>query len=306
MDVKDSPAVSTGDSDRSAMFVQDLKGRYRLDRLFEFATWGAMAIAILVLAWLLISILIDGLPNLDWQFVTSFPSRKHEQAGILPALQGTIMLMIVVAVVSFPLGVGAAVYLEEFSSDNWFTRTVEINIGNLAGVPSIIYGLLGLTIFVRLLSPVTQGATIISGGLTLTLVILPIVIVSTREALRAVPDSTRLAGFALGANRWQVVWSHVLPAAMPGVMTGMILALSRSIGDTAPLLVAGAAAFIPFSPDGFFSRYTALPIQIYNWAGRPQREFHALGASGIIVLMIALLAMNATAIILRNKFQQRS
>lgn len=291
---------------QSSLFSQNIKARYRLDSMFEAAVWGATAIAIAVLAWLIISILLDGVGNLDWQFLTSFPSRKHEQAGLLPALQGTVLLMMVVAFVSFPLGVGAAIYLEEFSTDNWFTRIVEINIGNLAGVPSIIYGLLGLTVFVRLLKPVTQGATIISGGLTLTLLILPVVIVATREALRAVPDSTRLAGFALGANRWQVVWSHVLPAAMPGILTGMILSLSRAIGETAPLIVAGAAAFVTRSPEGLLSKYTALPIQIYNWAGRPQKEFHALGASGIIVLMVVLLLMNATAVFLRNKFQQRS
>jgi len=305
VDVKDSHSASS-DSGQSPVFVQNLEGRYRLDTIFEFATWGATFIAIAVLAWLILSILIDGLGSLDWQFVTSFPSRKFEKAGILPALQGTILLMMVVASCSFPLGVGAAVYLEEFGTDSWFSRIVEVNIGNLAGVPSIIYGLLGLTVFVRLLEPVTQGATILSGGLTLTLVILPVVIVATREALRAVPDSVRLAGFALGANRWQVVWSHVLPAAIPGILTGMILALSRAIGDTAPLLVAGAAAFIPFSPDGLLSRYTALPIQIYNWASRPQQEFHGLAASGIIVLMAALLIMNATAILLRNKFQNRA
>ncbi|NEQ98056.1 MAG: phosphate ABC transporter permease PstA [Cyanothece sp. SIO2G6] len=296
----------TGGLEQSPEFVQDLEGRYRLDAIFEFATWAATAIAIGVLAWLLISVLIDGLGTLDWQFITSFPSRKAERAGILPALQGTILLMVVVATFSFPLGVGAAIYLEEFATDNWFTRVVEILIGNLAGVPSIIYGLLGLTVFLRLFSDITQGPTILSGGLTLTLLILPVVIVATRESLRAVPDSTRLAGFALGANRWQVVWSHVLPAAMPGVMTGMILALSRAIGDTATLLVTGAAAFIPFSPDGFLSRYTALPIQIYNWASRPQAEFHNLAASGIIVLMAVLLIMNTTAVVLRNKFQQRS
>lgn len=305
MVVDNSPGSSSG-IDRSSLFVQNLDKRYRLDKIFSVALWGAIAVLIAVLAWLLISILIDGIGSLDWQFITSFPSRKAEKAGILPALQGTILLMILVAALTFPIGVGSAVYLEEFATDNWFTRIVEINIGNLAGVPSIIYGLLGLTAFVRLFSNITQGATILSGGLTLTLLILPVVIVATREALRAVPDSTRLAGFALGANRWQVVWSHVLPAAMPGILTGMILALSRAIGETAPILVAGAASFIAFSPDGFLSRYTAMPIQIYNWASRPQQEFHDLAASGIIVLMVLLLLMNASAVFLRNRFQRRS
>lgn len=306
MVVHNSPASSSSDTDRSSLFVQNLEGRYRLDKLFSFALWGAIAVLMAILAWLLVSIFLDGIGSLDWQFLTSFQSRKAERAGLLAAWQGTILLMMVVAALTFPIGVGAAIYLEEFATDNWFTRLVEINIGNLAGVPSIIYGLLGLTVFVRLFKDFTNGASILSGGLTLTLLILPVVIVATREALRAVPDSTRMAGFALGANRWQVVWSHVLPAAMPGVLTGMILALSRAIGETAPILVVGAAAFIASSPKGFLSNYTAIPVQIYNWASRPQAEFHDLAASGIIVLMVLLLLMNATAVFLRNRFQQRS
>lgn len=306
MVVKSSSTTSSGGVDHSSLFVQNLKGRYGRDKLFTFALWSAIAILMAVLAWLLISIFLDGIGTLDLQFLTNFQSRKAEKAGLLAAWQGTIWLMALVAALTFPIGVGAAVYLEEFSSDNWFTRIVEINIGNLAGVPSIIYGLLGLTVFVRLLGGITNGSSILSGGLTLTLLILPVVIVATREALRAVPDSTRLAGFALGANRWQVVWSHVLPAAMPGVLTGMILALSRAIGETAPILVVGAAAFIASSPTSILSKYTAIPVQIYNWASRPQEEFHDLAASGIIALMVLLLLMNATAVILRNRFQQRS
>lgn len=306
MVVKDSPNVPSGSVDTSSLFVQNLKGRYGRDKLFSYALWGAIGILMAILAWLLVSIFLDGISTLDWQFLTSFQSRKAERAGLLAAWQGTIWLMTLVAGLTFPIGVGTAIYLEEFSTDNWFTRIVEINIGNLAGVPSIIYGLLGLTVFVRLMGNVTNGSSILSGGLTLTLLILPVVIVATREALRAVPDSTRMAGFALGANRWQVVWSHVLPAAMPGVLTGMILALSRAIGETAPILVVGAAAFIASSPTGFLSKYTAIPVQIYNWASRPQEEFHDLAASGIIVLMVLLLVMNATAVILRNRFQKRS
>ncbi|MEM9219472.1 MAG: phosphate ABC transporter permease PstA [Cyanobacteria bacterium P01_F01_bin.150] len=287
------------------LFVQNLEKRYGRDKFFSIALSGAVVILMAILAWLLISIFLDGIGSLDWQFLTSFQSRKAEKAGLLAAWQGTVWLMVLVAILTFTIGVGAAIYLEEFATDNWFTRIVEINIGNLAGVPSIIYGLLGLTVFVRLLGNITNGSSILSGGLTLTLLILPVVIVATREALRAVPDSTRLAGFALGANRWQVVWSHVLPAAMPGVLTGMILALSRAIGETAPILVVGAAAFIASSPTGFLSKYTAIPVQIYNWASRPQDEFHDLAASGIIVLMVLLLLMNATAVILRNRFQKR-
>jgi phosphate transport system permease protein len=211
---------------------------------------------------------------------------------------------VLVAIISFPIGVGAGMFLEEFSTDNWFTRLIEINISNLAGVPSIIYGLLGLAAFVRIMSPITGGRSVLSGALTLVLLILPIIIVTTREALRTVPDSLRMAGFALGATRWQVIWSHVLPMAFPGILTGVILALSRAIGETAPLIVIGAATFIPFVPKGLQSSFTAMPIQIYNWVSRPQDEFHYIAASGIIVLMIVLLCMNALAVYLRNRFQK--
>lgn len=285
-------------------FQQNLKGRYTLDAIFASATWLATAIAIAVLVWLLLDVLHDGLPTLSWDFITSFPSRKPEKAGVIAALTGTIWVMVVVASVSFPLGVGAGIYLEEFATDNWWTRLVEINISNLAGVPSIIYGLLGLAAFVRLMEPITGGRSVLAGALTLVLLILPIIIVSTREALRAVPDSTRFAGFALGANRWQVVWSHVLPSAFPGILTGMILALSRAIGETAPLIAIGALTFVPFVPDGLQSPFTVLPIQIYNWVSRPQQGFHDIAASGIILLMIVLLMMNAIAIYLRNRFQK--
>ena len=275
-----------------------------LDRIFKFAAWGATAIAVAILAWLLLTIVVDGVGMLDLDFINSFPSRKPERAGIKAALMGTIWIMVVVAAVSFPVGVGAGIYLEEFSEDNWFSRFVEINISNLAGVPSIIYGLLGLAVFVRILEPITGGRTILSGALTLSLLILPVIIVATREALRAVPNSMRLAGFALGANRWQVVWNHVLPQAMPGILTGVILALSRAIGETAPLIAIGAVVFIRSTPTGLQSTFTAMPIQIYNWISRPQEEFHYIAASGIIVLMAALLAMNAIAIYLRNRFQK--
>ncbi len=286
------------------MFKPNVSGRYKLDRIFAALAWGATAIAIAVLVWLILTILIDGLGSLDWQFITSFPSRKAERAGILPALVGTLWIMGVVAFVSFPLGVGAGLFLEEFAEDNWFTQLVEINISNLAGVPSIIYGLLGLAAFVRLFESVTNGRTILSGGLTLVLLILPVIIVATREAFRAVPDSLRWAGYALGATKWEVIWNHVLPSALPGIMTGMILALSRAIGETAPLIAIGAAAFIPFLPEGLQSQFTVLPIQIYNWVGRPQAEFHDIAASGIIVLMAVLLTMNGVAVYIRNRFQK--
>ncbi|MCG8367772.1 MAG: phosphate ABC transporter permease PstA [Pseudanabaenales cyanobacterium] len=304
MDVQGSQVATDPQLGQSKTFKQNLSGRYTVDRVFAIAAWGATAIAVAILVWLLLTILVDGLGTLDWQFLTSFTSRKPERAGVIAALAGTLWIMVVVAAVSFPVGVGAGVYLEEFSSDNWFTRLIEINISNLAGVPSIIYGLLGLAAFVRLMQPITGGRSILSGGLTLSLLILPIIIVSTREALRSVPDSIRLAGFALGANRWQVVWTHVLPMAIPGILTGLILALSRAIGETAPLIAIGAAAFVRSVPEGLQSPFTVLPIQIYNWVGRPQQGFHDIAASGIIVLMIVLLAMNATAIYLRNRFQK--
>jgi len=286
------------------LFKPNLSGRYNLDRVFAFLAWGATVVAVAILAWLLLTILVDGLGTLNWNFIDSFASRKAERAGIKAALAGTLWVMGVVAAFSFPLGVGAGIFLEEFSEDNWFTRLVEINISNLAGVPSIIYGLLGLAAFVRILGPITGGRSVLTGGLTLVLLILPVIIVSTREALRTVPDGIRAAGFALGATRWQVIWSHILPAAMPGILTGMILSLSRAIGETAPLLAIGAASFIAFTPEGLQSSFTALPIQIYDWVGRPQKEFHDLAASGIIVLMSVLLLMNAGAIYLRNRFQQ--
>jgi phosphate transport system permease protein len=286
-------------------FKVNLSGRYRIDRVFEIATWAAIWIALLVLVVLLVDVLIDGLPRLNGSFLSSFPSRKPELAGVLPALAGTLWVMVIVALVSFPLGVGAGIFLEEFSRDNWLTRIVEININNLAGVPSIIYGLLGLQVFVRWCEPLTGGRSVLSGALTLVLLVLPIIIVATREALRSIPDSLRLAGFALGATRWQVVREQILPLALPGILTGTILALSRAIGETAPLITIGALTFIPYVPDNLQSPFTALPIQIYNWVSRPQQAFHANAAAAIIVLMVVLLIMNATAVFLRNKFQKR-
>ncbi len=302
--ISSRPTLESSHASSSSVFNPNMSGRYAKDRAFAIAAWTATGIAVAILAWLLLTILIDGLGTLNWNFINSYPSRKAERAGIIAALSGTLWLMGTVTAFSFPVGVGAGIFLEEFSEDNWFTRLVEINIGNLAGVPSIIYGLLGLAVFVRVFEPITGGRSVLSGALTLSLLILPVIIVATREALRAVPNSMRLAGFALGANRWQVVWSHVLPAAMPGILTGVILALSRAIGETAPLIAVGAAVFISFTPDGLGSQFTALPIQIYNWISRPQEEFHHIAASGIIVLMAVLLFMNAIAVYLRNRFQQ--
>ena len=289
---------------KSSNFTADLGKRYTLDRIFKYAAWGATAISVMILAWLLATILIDGIGTLSLDFITSFPSRKAERAGIWAAFIGTIWVMCLVALFSVPLGMGAGIYLEEFAEENWYTRIVEINIGNLAGVPSIIYGLLGLAVFARIMEPITGGRSVLSGAQTLSLLIIPVIIVATREALRAIPNSLRLAGYALGATRWQVIWSHVLPAALPGILTGVILALSRAIGETAPLIAVGAAVFISFLPEGLQSQFTAMPFQIYNWVGRPQEEFHYIAASGIIVLMAMLLVMNGVAVYLRNRFQK--
>lgn len=295
---------SSAQVSRRQYFDGNLSRRYRLDRLFATAARIATLIAILVLAWLLVDILTSGLPTLSWRFINSLPASEAEDAGILAALVGTLWIMVLVTIVAFPVGVGSGIFLEEFATDNWLTRLIEINISNLAGVPAIVYGMLGLGAFVQLLGPLTGGRSLISGALTLALLILPIIIVATREALRAVPDSVRHAGYALGASRWQVVWSHTLRTAFPGILTGVILALSRAIGETAPLIVVGAVTYISFLPVDPRSDFTVLPIQIYSWVSLPQEAFHNIAASGIIVLLAVLLLMNSLAIFLRNRFQR--
>ncbi len=300
---QDTQPLSNSDLSADTRFKLNLSTRYKLDKAFAIATWLATMVGLVVLAILLIDILIDGLPRLSWQFISSFSSRRAANAGVLAPLAGSICLLILVALISFPLGVGAGIYLEEYATDNLLTRSIEINIANLAAVPSIIYGLLGLAVFVRLMAPITGGRSILAGALTLSLLILPIIIVATREALRAIPGTLRQAGYALGATRWQVIREHIFPLALPGILTGTILALSRAIGETAPLIVVGALAYISFTPNGLQSPFTALPIQIFDWVSRPQTAFHNNAAAGIIVLMVLLLLMNATAIYLRNKFQ---
>ena len=285
-----------------------LSRRKLIDQVVKYLSLGAVIFSLAVLAILIIDVLIDGIPVINWNFLTSYPSRRPAEAGLVSALVGTIWVMVLVALFTFPIGVGAGIFLEEFVSDTWFAKVIEINISNLAGVPSIIYGLLGLQVFVRIMFPITQGRTILSGALTLSLLVLPIVIIATRESLRAIPNSLRQAGFALGATRWQVVRAHILPLAFPGILTGVILALSRAIGETAPLITIGALTFIPFLPElslrGLQSPFTVLPIQIFNWVSRPQPAFHDLAAGAIIVLMVILLIMNSLAIYLRNRFQK--
>lgn len=304
MTAQDSRSFDEGLAAEEKVYRPNLQGRYKIDAVFSVVALVCTLVGLVVLAWLLIDVLLDGVPVLNWNFLTAFPSRRPEQAGLVSALVGSIWLIGIVIVFTFPVGIGAGIFLEEFVKDSWVENVIEVNISNLAGVPSIIYGLLGLAAFVRWMEPITGGRSLLAGGLTLGLLVLPIIIVSTREALRAVPDSIRQAGFALGSTRWQVVRDHVLPPAFPGILTGTILALSRAIGETAPLITIGALTFIAFLPDGPRDAFTALPIQVYNWVSRPQREFHDLAAAGIIVLMVALLLMNSTAIILRNKLQK--
>ena len=270
-------------------------------RAFHALCLLAVLVALGTLSVLLIYIAMKGWSRVDWGFLTSFPSRDPEKAGIQAALFGSIYIVAIAGVVSFILGVGAAIYLEEYAARSRFARIVQVNIANLAGVPSIVYGLLGLEIFVRSMD---LGKSVLAGGLTLAILILPIVIVAAEEAIRAVPPSIREGSFALGATRWQTIWNLVLPQAMPGIMTGIILSVSRAIGETAPLIAMGALTFVPFVPDGLLSPFTALPIQIFNWTSRPQAEFQEAAAAGIIVLLIVLLVMNAGAVFLRIKFQK--
>jgi phosphate transport system permease protein len=267
--------------------------------LFLAATWSGL-VALSVLLW---TILARGVPWLSWHLITDMPSRKPELAGLNSALFGTIWVISLTALFAFPLGVGAAVFLEEYAPKNRLTRLLNLNISNLAGVPSIVYGLLGLGIFVQVLQ---IGRVILAGALTLALLSLPVIIIATQEAIRAVPISLRQAAYGVGATRWQVVRSHVLPAALPGILTGTILSISRAIGETAPVLVVGASAYIATRPSSFFDGYTVLPMQIYGWTQRSQDEFkNGLAPAGIIVLLAVLLVMNAAAIILRQKYSNR-
>jgi phosphate transport system permease protein len=311
MTVQDPNALSSGQPARGQNFALNVEKRYRLDKIFATAAMLATFSGLVVLALLLFDVLSDGLQFLRPEFLTSYPSRSPERAGILSPLVGTIWLLVLTALITFPVGVGAGIFLEEFSSpDSWYAKFIEININNLAAVPSIIYGLLGLQVFVRVMVGITGGRSVLAGALTLSLLVLPIVIVATREALRAIPSTLRQGGLALGATQWQVVREHVFPLALPGILTGTILALSRAIGETAPLITLGALTFIAFLPpvfpitEGLQSSFTALPIQIFNWVSRPQADFHNIAASGIIVLMVVLIAMNTTAIVLRNRFQK--
>jgi phosphate transport system permease protein len=288
--------LGTGD----ARFRPRREARQRIGTVFEWACLSAIFFGVATLLVLLVDVTIDGLTWLSLDFLTRYPSRFPERAGVLSAILGTLWMMGLTAVISFPLGVGAAIYLEEYAPQNWLNRLLQANIANLAGVPSVVYGILGLAIFVRFFA---LERSVLAGACTLALLILPIIIIASQEAIRAVPRSLRQASYGLGATRWQTVRGQVLPAALPGILTGTILSLSRAIGETAPLIMIGALTFIAFPPKSPMDAFTVLPIQIFNWASLPQDQFHDLAAAAIIVLLVMLLTMNAAAIFLRNKYR---
>ncbi len=273
-------------------------------RFFRYALLSTLIISCILLGVLVYDVARDGLPELSWAFLTSPPSALPARAGIEPAIMGTIWLMVICALFIVPVGVATAVYLEEYADNTrWWNRLIEVNVQNLAAVPSIVYGILGLAFIVR--GPLNLGRVVLAGALTLGLLVLPVVIIAGREAIRAVPPSIREGSLALGATQWQTIWRQVLPAAVPGIATGVILALSRAIGETAPLIVVGAATFVAFNPSGLDSAFTALPIQIFNWISQPQTEFKLKAAAAIMVLLLILLIMNSAAIYLRNRFEKK-
>jgi len=282
--------------------MNNLRKNRLKDQLFKY--WGIFCtiIGLVLLAVFIGDILIDGIRRIDWGFITNLPSRKPEKSGIYTALIGSIWILFFTTIIAFPMGVAAGIYLEEYSKKNRFSGLLEINISNLAGVPSIIYGLLGLEVFVRIMN---LGASVLAGSLTLSLLILPIVIVATREAIKAVPSSVKDASYALGASKWQTIWHQILPASGGGILTGVILALSRAVGETAPLIVVGALAYVPFAPESPMDQFSVLPIQIFNWISRPQHGFIENAAAAIIILLLITFIMNGIAVYFRNKWQKK-
>ncbi len=290
-------------SDTPVLFEPRLKRRRRIARWSQgvFATSALIGVAFL--AVLLFRVIVDGGSWVSWKFITNPPSDLDpNNCGAMSALFGTLWLIAMTAATSVPIGIAAAVYLEEYAPNNRLTRFIHVNISNLAGVPSIVYGILGLALFVRWLG---FGRSVLAGALTLSLLILPVIIIASREALRAVPKSFRLAAYALGASRWQTVWAHVLPPALPGIMTGIILALSRALGEAAPLIMLGALTYVRFAPHSPMDPFTAMPVQIYNWCDRPDPEFQSLAAAGILVLLGVLLPLNALAVAVRVLHERR-
>ena len=282
--------------------VKRMNGRLIANAIFKYIFLAATVLALMALVILLFRIVTQGAGTLSIDFLTNFASRFPDQAGIKAALIGSLWLMMVVAPTSIILGVGSAIYLEEYAKQNRVTSFIRMNISNLAGVPSVVFGLLGLTIFVRAMA---LGNSILAAGFTMSLLILPVIIVASQEAIRAVPGELRDASYGMGATKWQTILKIILPAAIPGILTGSILALSRAIGETAPLIVIGVPVIIQFLPAGVMDTFTALPMQIYDWSSRPQQEFQAVAAAGIIVLMAVLLFMNSIAVVIRNKFDKR-
>lgn len=272
------------------------------EKAFRWLCLSAVLLPVGMLFILLADVFIDGVGRIDADFLTSYPSRKAEKAGILPGVVGSLYLVILTGAIALPTGVGAAIYLEEYGARGRLANLIEVNIANLAGVPSVIYGLLGLELFARIMG---MGRSLIAGALTMALLVLPVVIMSAREALRTVPGHLREAGLALGATRWQVVRQVVLPMALPGILTGAILSVARALGETAPLIVLGALTFVTFLPDGVDAPFTVLPIQIFNWVSRPQEAFATNAAAGIVVLLAVLLVLNGLAIWLRDRTQRK-
>ena len=272
-------------------------------KVFAALCFASTAVGMIVLAVLLFDIVRDGHGALSWEFIQGFPSRFASRSGIKPALYGSVWILVLTAAIAFPVGVGTAIWLEEYAPNNRFTRLVQTNIANLAGVPSIVYGILGLALFVRVFG---MGRSVLAGAFTLALLILPVIIIASQEAIKAVPNTIRLGAYALGATRWETIRFHVLPLALPGVLTGTILALSRAIGEAAPLILVGALAFVPFVPDNPLDEFTVIPIQIFNWVSKPQPAFHEVAAAGSIVLLVVLLTLNAVAIVLRNRYSRKS
>jgi phosphate transport system permease protein len=282
--------------------MSSVKRNRNIDTAFKYIGISCTLFGIVMLLIFIGNILVDGLTRIDWDFITNLPSRRAQKAGILTAWTGTAWILFLTAIIGIPVGVAAGIYLQEYGKKNRLARIVELNIANLAGVPSIIYGLLGLEIFVRVMN---LGGSLLAGALTLALLILPIIIVATREAIKAVPNSLREASYGMGATKWQTIWYQVLPAASGGILTGIILALSRAVGETAPLIVIGALAYVPFVADSPMDEFTVLPIQIFNWISRPQEEFIINGAAAIIILLLITFVMNGIAVYLRNKWQKK-
>lgn len=282
-------------------FRDAIERRKRKEKYFRILCMSMAWSGVAVLLVLLTHIVQQGVGWISFDFFMNYPSRFPEKAGIHSAVVGTIWLISMTALFTIPVGIATAIYLEEYSKKGKFARLIEVNISNLAAIPSIIYGLLGLTVFVRFLG---LGRSLWAGSLTLGLLVLPVVVISARAAIRAVPESIRMAAFGVGATRWQTVFGQVLPAALPGILTGIILALSRAIGETAPLVMIGALSYVAFLPEGPSDQFTTLSIQIFNWASRPKEEFHELAAAAIIVLLAVLLLMNATAVFIRHRSQK--